>query len=238
MNITTRSILSSVAVGSISTLALSLGGFDRAQAATISLGNTGTGTYSVVGPAGATNSTAIIPNGTPPNVPGSWFQNTATSSWIGSTIDPTGNYTYTTTFDLTGLDPTTASIFGEWAGDNQGVSILLNNSSVGIATNPGSVGYTGFTPFSINNTAAFSGGTNTLAFTIFNFDDGNVNRDGTGPNPTGLRVELAGTADALPDPTAVPEPSDLMGTAFAFGSVVLLKRKLSKKTTKSDSFSK
>jgi hypothetical protein len=218
MKMTTRSFVSGVALGS-ATLAMAFGSVDRAQAASISLGNTGVGTYGVTGPAGA--STSIVPNGTFPIGP--WFANDATSSWIGSTASPAGDYTYTTTFDLTGLNESTAIINGSWAGDNNGVSILLNGSSTGITANAGSVNFTGFNPFSIANNANFLAGINTLSFTV-------NNADGPGDNPTGLRVAfdpLRSIADTAS--TSVPEPSDFVGTAFAFGSVVLLKRKMSKK---------
>ena len=222
MKTTTRALVSGVALSG-ATMAMAFGSIDRAQAATIVLENTGTaGAYSITSfPAGASNTVATVPNGAFPIPP--WFENTATSSWIApntiDTVSPAGNYTYSTTFDLTGLVASTAQILGNWAGDNSGVSILLNGSSTGITANAGSVNFSGFTGFSIANTANFVSGVNTLAFTINNFDDGQ------GPNPTGFRAELAGTADA----TAIPEPSDIMGTAIAFGSVVLLKRNLTKK---------
>ena len=222
MKMTTRALVSGVALSG-ATLAMAFGSIDRAQAATIVLGNTGTGTYAIAdAPAGANTTATTVPNGFP--IP-PWFANTATSSWIGpntaATVSPTGNYTYTTTFDLTGLVANTAQISGSWAGDNSGVSILLNGSSTGITANAGGVNFGGFTGFSIANTANFLSGVNTLAFTINNLNDG------SGDNPTGFRAELAGMADATT--TAVPEPADMMGTAIAFGSVVLLKRNLTKK---------
>jgi hypothetical protein len=217
MKMTTRSLINGVAMGSVATLAM-FGSIDRAQAASISLGNTGVGTYDVSGPTGA--STSVIPNGAFPIGP--WFDNDATSSWIGSISAPAGDYTYSTVFSLAGLSASTASIVGNWAGDNAGVSILLNGSSSGIVANAGSVNFSGFTGFTIDNTANFLAGDNTLSFTI-------NNADGPGNNPTGVRVAMAGTADA----SEVPEPSDLVGTAFAFGSVVLLKRKFGKTRTAS-----
>jgi hypothetical protein len=213
MKMTTRNLLSCVTLGG-ATLAMVFGSIDRAQAAAISLGNTGVGTYTVT--AGA--STDIVLNGTYPVTPEAWFANDDTSSWIGSDSAPAGNYTYSTTFDLTGLEARTALISGNWAGDNTGVSLLLNGSATGITTNIGGVNFGEFTPFSIGSDANFLSGVNTLAFTINNADNGS-------DNPTGLRVAMSGTADA----TAVPEPSDLMGTAIAVGSVVLLKRKMTKK---------
>lgn len=236
MKITTRSILGSVAVGGLSTLALTVGGFDRAQAATISLGNTGAGTYTLdSAPSGATTTVSTVPNGFP--IP-PWLANNATSSWIGpstfETNSPPGDYTYSTTFDLTGLVASTAQISGSWGVDNSAVSILLNGQSAGITTNLGAANFSSLTPFTIANTGSnFLSGINTLSFTLNNAQ--NQPGDNTF-NPTGLRVELAGTADVAA--TEVPEPSDLVGTAFAFGSVVLLKRKLSKKTAKLDRISK
>jgi hypothetical protein len=212
MKMTTRTLLSGVALSG-ATLAMAFGSVDRAQAAAITLGNTGVGTYSVTGPAGA--STSIVPNGSFPIGP--WFENDATSSWIGSASPAAaGDYTYTTTFSLAGLETSTASIGGFWAGDNTGLSILLNGSATGITANAGLVNLASFTGFTIDNTANFFAGNNTLSFTINNAD-----------GPTGLRVAMTGNADAIT--TEVPEPSDFVGTAFAFGSVVLLKRKMSKK---------
>jgi hypothetical protein len=227
MKMTTRALVSGVALGG-ATLAFALGSIDRAQAATILLGNTGTGTYTLTTvPSGASTTVATVPNGAYPIGP--WFDNTPTSSWIGlnttESKGPLGNYTYSTTFNLTGLIASTAQISGNWAGDNSGVSILLNGSSTGITANEGSVNFSGFTGFSIANTANFQDGVNTLSFTINNAFDP------LGDSPTGFRAEFderLSTADAAPA-TAIPEPSDIMGTAIAFGSVVLLKRNLTKK---------
>jgi hypothetical protein len=211
MKMTTRTLLGGVALSS-ATLAMAFGSIDRAQAAAISLGNTGVGTYSVT--SGGSTSLYAHP---------AWFATESTSyglsSWIGSDSVAPGDYTYSTTFDLAGLNAGTASIFGDWAGDNTGVSILLNGSATGIVANAGSVGFSGFTAFNIDSTANFVAGINTLSFTI--------NNGGSSDNPAGLRVAMTGTADAAI--TEVPEPSDFVGTAFAFGSVVLLKRKMSKK---------
>jgi hypothetical protein len=218
MKMTTYSFLNTVAVGSVATLAMAFGSVKSAQAAEITLGNTGVGTYAISSaPAGA-NTTPAIVTGYP--VGSAWFANDATSSWIGPNVanadGPIGDYTYTTTFDLTGLVANTAQISGNWAADNDGVSILLNGVATGITANTGDINYGSFTGFSIDNTANFVSGVNTLAFTI--------NNSG---GPTGLRVAMTGTAE--PNSAAVPEPSDFIGTAIAFGSVVMLKRNFGKK---------
>jgi hypothetical protein len=133
--------------------------------------------------------------------PGSWVGNTATSQWIGPAADivepsdPTwaGTYTYDLTFDLTGLDPSTAQVSGLWASDN-GSQIFLNNVFTGYTKGP--AGYSSLDPFSI--TSGFLPGLNTLRFLVANDLD-------VPPivNPSGLQVSaLAGIAEA-----AVPEPT-------------------------------
>jgi hypothetical protein len=56
--------------------------------------------------------------------------------------------------------------------------------------------YIGFSTFSISN--GFLPGVNTLDFSVFNGPNGNSN--GPPGNPTGLRVELSGTANPVPTP--------------------------------------
>lgn len=178
------------------------------QAATIGLSNTGVdalgvplanGTtpdlhYSLVSaPAGAATSTRVLTSADGYPV-GPWLGDTVTSAWIGpNTADangPVGNYTYRTTFDLTGLDPLTATITGRWSTDNNGIAILLNGANTG---NPG----TSFTQFSegyvsFSIASGFVAGVNTLDFQVYN-----------GGGPTGLRVEMSGTAAVVPEPTTV-----------------------------------
>ena len=136
------------------------------------------------------------------------------SAWIGPNNDnqldgPVGNFDYQVSFNLTGFDPSTASITGGWSSDNNGVEILLNGVNTG---NPGT-SFTqfaiGFAPFSI--TTGFHAGINTLDFIVFN-----------GGAPTALRVEMTGTAA----PTTTPEPSSarLLGTGLV-GIAGLIRRK-------------
>jgi hypothetical protein len=79
---------------------------------------------------------------------------------------PVGDYLYETTFDLTGFDPATAIITGQWSTDDFGVDILINGHST---ANVNNTPYTQWTPFSI--TSGFVTGMNTLDF-------------GRGSNPT------------------------------------------------------
>ncbi len=176
--------------------------------------NTGVNSSGVVLSNGATDSHYTItssPLGTPtpfartsaggwPISPsGPWIGDNTISRWIvpnfsttpsGFLNHPGGTYQYKLAFDLTGLIPGTASISGRWAADNggPGTTISLNGVSTGLSNTNG---FTGWTSFSISS--GFIGGENTLDFII---DNGVT---GTG-NPTGLRVEMSGTAD-------VPEPS-------------------------------
>jgi len=122
-----------------------------------------------------------------------WLGSNSMSTWISPAPDTYGlsdglgtyNYSYSTTFLLTGMDRSTARIAGRWATDNKGVDILINGVSTGQSnTNQ----FAGWTPFVI--TSGFVNGVNTLTFVVNNGSPGAV----TGSDPTGLRVELWGSA--------------------------------------------
>ena len=126
-----------------------------------------------------------------------WLTNGPDSKWIApqaaqSAGNQPGDYTYRTTFDLTGLDPTNAILTGQWSTDNAGVDILLNGVST---ANGNSAQFASWTSFTLSAALgpAFNQGTNTLDFV--------VNNAAPGANPTGLRVEVGGTADVLPPGT-------------------------------------
>jgi hypothetical protein len=126
-----------------------------------------------------------------------WFPNPATSQWISpnstGASSPVGSYTYTTTFDLTGLSPSTAILTGQWATDNNGVMIVLNGNVMSFTTPV--VGFTQFFPFTISS--GFVSGVNTLQFVVVNADCGGC------ANPTGLHVQISGTATPVPEPGTV-----------------------------------
>jgi hypothetical protein len=152
-----------------------------------------------------------------PIAAGLWVPNQTDSQWISPSANqaccpsgsgnPTGGYTYQTTFDLTGLVPSSALITGEWATDNNGVDILINGFSTVQTT--GNADYGFFTPFSISSN--FVPGMNTLDFVLNNAPSA---VDG---NPTGLHVRiLTATADSVPEPA----PLVLLGFGLAALGIV------------------
>ena len=148
--------------------------------------------------------TGAGPAYTTPDYPG-WVAAPSGTHWINpySSIGaaPQGYYDYQTTFDLTGLDPSTAMLMGKWAADNAG-DIYLNGSlatGTGISI-PGYYGFKQLTDFTV--TGGFVSGVNTLDFVIFN--DANV---------TGFVADVSGTASG----GETPEP----GTLTLFGTGIL-----------------
>lgn len=132
-------------------------------------------------------------------IAGPWLNNTPTSKWIAPRFNTqsafgaagaAGDYVYRLTFDLTGLDPSTAVLTGDWATDNAGLDILLNGVPTG---NANATQFGSFTAFSIPAGSPFVAGVNTLDFQLNNSAVGY----------TGLHVQFTtATADVL-----VPEPA-------------------------------
>ena len=172
-----------------------------AFAATFTVNNTGGAVPGVIDPnwmVGAGQAFVTDDGGFPFS---EWLTNSVSSSWISvqpsytsDQIDaPDTPYTYSTMFDLTGLNEATASITFLVAVDNHLTDVLINGVSTGLS-------YGSFAalsgPLTINS--GFIAGVNTLSFVTFN-------AAGDTYNPSGLRVEFTGaTADAL-----VPEPSSI-----------------------------
>lgn len=208
--------------------ALSLLVVTAAQADAINVFNTGVASDGTLLAGGATDPhyTVAVPGGSGPGpafvvqatgfplcvaTACPWVPDGPNSNWIGPQAvpgaTPAGNYTYTTTFDLTGLDPTTAVLNGQWLTDNNGVEAVLNGNVFNFTTPVTS--FTGpFSPFTISS--GFVSGVNTLQFVVA--EDGLV---------TGLRAEVSGTA------APVPEPATLLLLATGMGAIAV-KRRLSR----------
>jgi hypothetical protein len=139
-----------------------------------------------------------------------WLSNGPDSKWISprsttglDTYYPTGSgvadgyYTYRTSFDLSGLNPGTAVIDGWWVSDNFGTNLVLNGVITGFTNNGDFMN--GTRP---NNTfhldSGFISGVNNLDFIVYNAPLGF-----NGINPSGLRVELSGTAAPVPEPSTM-----------------------------------
>lgn len=143
------------------------------------------------------------------NIPGTWLPNSSSSRWIwetatGQPINVTR--TFTTTFDLTGFMPGTASITGRWATDNTGLDILIN----GVSTMQTSPGFQSWTNFAINS--GFQAGVNTLAFVVNDF--GVI---------SGFRAEFLGSSV---DPVApIPVPAALPLLITALGGLYAMRRR-------------
>ena len=127
---------------------------------------------------------AITVNNAWPIQAGVWLLNGPNSRWISPQAsqavgNEVGDYTYHTSFDLTGYDLSQVSIVGGWTSDNTGLDILVNGASAGI-TNPGNFG--ALNAFTL--TTGLVAGPNTVDFVI--------NNAGDAAGPTGLRVDLKG----------------------------------------------
>jgi hypothetical protein len=213
MNMTTRTLVSGFALGG-ATLAMAFGSIDRAQAIVLVNDDFGTGTTGAY-------------NITPGTLDSSFTITSGSVDLIGgvSTNDfypGNGNY-----IDLNGLNPGTiaSSIFNFNAGDVVTLSFDYgangSNRSADI-----SLGSFNFSPLTgVNQGAQFQSFTQT--FTVSSAFSGALNFTASNPGTGG--VVLDNIVLSSTPVNEVPEPSDLMGTAVAFGSVVLLKRNLSKK---------
>jgi hypothetical protein len=197
----------------------------QAQAATITgLFNTGTDASNValVGGNGIVDPHYQIVSSTSPGFAGQqavtfqccYFPDDADSRWISLSANGNPGFndtTYRLSFDLTGLDHTTAQLSGLWGSDN--ISFIHLN---GVATGHTTGNFSFLSAFSISS--GFVAGVNTLDFRVTD----------AGP-PTALRVDnLTGTADLAQVGPGIPEPATwammLLGF-FGMGSVVRRRRR-------------
>lgn len=132
---------------------------------------------------------------------GAYAANGDDSQWISIAEDGANNDTttretvFSTTFDLTGYDESTAMITGLWGVDNS-ATIFLNNNNTNVALEFGTSSFSSLTNFSISD--LFVSGINTLTIELTNgYPD--LNRDDIGP--LALRFDdLKLTAIQVPEP--------------------------------------
>lgn len=181
----------SIAIATLLTTALALG----ASASSINVFSTGADDSGVRLPLGTPDSHYSLISGpyvgfvTAGTASSTWVQDSATSRWItpGNATWDIGTYEYQTTFSLAGLDPASAILTGSWSADNSAI-IYLNGNATSFTL--GANAYGSFTPFTLSS--GFVNGVNTLDFFVYN--------DG---GPTGLRVDISGTASPVPEPSTM-----------------------------------
>jgi hypothetical protein len=120
-----------------------------------------------------------------------------------------GIYTYDLVFNLTGLDPATASITGTFGTDNDG-SISLNANAPVATTCFACFG----APTSFAFTSGFLPGLNTIHLNMNN-----------GGDPSGFRVELSGSARVI-EGGQVPEPGTIVLTCGGLLGLLLVRRRI------------
>jgi hypothetical protein len=91
-----------------------------------------------------------------------------------------GYFVYTSTFDLTGLDPTSASLSGNFVADDFVAVVFLNGNEIGFPNG----GYGGETGYSINS--GFVSGINIISFYAYNQG-----------GPAGFGASFSGSANPI-----------------------------------------
>jgi hypothetical protein len=154
-------------------------------------------------------------------LPGSvgWVGNTAHSSWISNvanTYGGPGPFTYTTTFDLTGFNPSTALITGQMSADDQAV-VYLNGVDVFHGALDPTAPWSFLEPLTISS--GFVAGLNMLEIVIPNYLE--YGNDG----PTGLQLDIVGTADPVERNPGVPEPATIALLGIGLAGLGSLRRR-------------
>lgn len=119
---------------------------------------------------------------------------------------------FTTTFDLTGYNASTAMITGSWGVDNY-ATIFLNNVDTGVSLVFGQDSFRTLHAFSISEN--FIAGVNTLTVKVTN---GYVNEPNRDPGPMALRFD-----DLVL--TAVPEPLSIALLGLGLAGIGFSRRK-------------
>lgn len=145
---------------------------------------------------------------------GDWLLDNFSSQWISpkaheTSSDPSGEYIYQDTFNLTGLNLASVVVTGRWTADNYG-DIVVNGVEVTSGSDgiiPNSSGeFRSFTSFVLNaSNTDFVSGVNTIQFDVFNNTAGS-------PNVTGVNIDIEQT---LGDPAPEPGSFVLMGLGLS-----------------------
>ena len=136
---------------------------------------------------------------------GGWVPNGPGSDWVARKANVASNgpapYTFSTTFDLTGVNLATVSLIGSWAIDDTG-SLNLNGTQIGFLT----AGWATLTSFAVApGSGLFVQGMNTLSITITDTDN----------YLEGVRLQGSVTTNAVPEPATVI--STTIGGLIALG---------------------
>ena len=152
-------------------------------------------------------------NGAPP-----WVADSTSSSWI---VDNTANsssggppLSFSTTFNLAGLNPSTAFLSGAWAIDDTGVLELNGHIISTLASDGFSWGV--LNAFSVSGSSGdFLSGTNVLSAVLTTNDD----------FFEGTNVQVSGTADALVSATPIPAALPLFAGGLGLMGFLARRRK-------------
>ena len=161
----------------------------------------------------ANNSGVDFFNGAPP-----WVADSTSSSWI---VDNTANsssggppLSFSTTFNLAGLNPSTAFLSGAWAIDDTGVLELNGHIISTLASDGFSWGV--LNAFSVSGSSGdFLSGTNVLSAVLTTNDD----------FFEGTNVQVSGTADALVSATPIPAALPLFAGGLGLMGFLARRRK-------------
>lgn len=204
----------------------------QASLTSININNTGGGFISgaaetlwTVESPSLVSTTPFVTTGSPSSFPfPTWaVDSLPTYGWISpqqtytaSSVDAVGTWIFSTTFNLTGDDPTSANIQFKVAVDNSlsNTSVVLNGHTLTL-TGLSNAGFNlSTTVFTINVPADFVAGLNTLSFHV-------TNGAGTAGNPVGLLVDFtSATAN-----TATPEPGTALLLVSGFCGLVAWRRR-------------